>query len=41
MYNYVNKYYLYAIFSLIQSDYSTKADIKEKQVNQIVSLSKL
>lgn len=40
MYSYTNKYYVYALFALIQSDYIEKKDPKGQQLNQIVSLSK-
>ncbi len=39
MYNYVNKYYIYAIFALIQSDYTVKKDYRSDQLKQIIELS--
>ena len=39
MYNYTNKYYVYALFALIQSDYIEKKDPKAEQLNQIIQLS--
>ena len=39
MYSYTNKYYVYALFALIQSDYIEKKDPQSGQLNQIISLS--
>ena len=37
--NKANKYYVYALFALIQSDYIEKKDPQSGQLNQIISLS--
>jgi len=39
MYSYTNKYYVYALFALIQSDYIENKDPKAGQLNQIIELS--